>query len=101
MRIPLVITFLFVSACAPTTDALIDEAGRTGDWAAVNQRFDVDEKRRQSTIDHCGGGRTMLCAADFGELRCSCASNAVAREQLRRITEQQQRRNDAQMGMRH
>ncbi len=101
MRILLVTAFLLVSACAPTTSALIDEAGRTGNWTAVNQRFDAEEKRRQSTIDHCGSGRTLFCTTEFGELRCSCVPDTVARKQLRRITEQQLRRNDARIEMRH
>ncbi len=86
MRVLLILACLTISACAPSTDALIREAHQSGNWSLVNQRLDAEEERALASISQCNDGRTLMCSTSVGQSNCSCVDNALAREKLRQIT---------------
>ena len=86
MRVLLVLVGLLISACTPSTDALIREANQSGNWTLVNQRLDAEEERRLASISQCHDGQLMMCSTTLGRTSCSCVVDVIARERLRRIT---------------
>ena len=87
MRVLLVITCFAITACAPSTDALIREANQSGNWSLVNQRLNADEERRLASISQCNDGQLLMCSTSAGRSNCSCVNDVIAREKLRRMTE--------------
>ena len=98
MRALLVVACLSISACAPSTDALIREANQSGNWTLVNQRMDAEEERRLASISHCNDGQLLMCSTTVGQTNCSCVIDFIAREKLRRMTGAMHQRNPGRMG---
>ncbi len=86
MRVLLILACLFISACAPSTDALIREAHQSGNWTLVNQRLDAEEKRRLASISPCNDGQLLMCSTTLDQTSCSCVVDIIARERLRQMT---------------
>ena len=78
---------LLVSACAPSTGALIREAQQSGNWTLVNHRLEPDEEHRLASVSQCGDGQLMMCSTSNGQSNCSCVPDVVARAMLSEITE--------------
>ncbi len=87
MRVLFLVVCLTISACAPSTDALIREANQSGNWSLVNQRLDAEEERRQASISQCNDGYLLMCSTTVGQSSCSCVVDFIAQEKLRRMTE--------------
>jgi len=87
MRVLLIVACLAISACAPSTDALIREANQSGNWSLVNKRLDAEEERMLASVSQCDNGQTLMCSTSVGQSTCSCVVDTVAREKLRRMTE--------------
>jgi hypothetical protein len=86
MRVLLVFACLALTACAPSTEALIREAQQSGNWSLVNKRLDTEEERRIAGISQCNDGQLLMCSTSAGQSNCSCVDNVIAREELRRMT---------------
>ena len=78
---------LLVTACAPSTDALIREAQQSGNWTLVNHRLGPDEEQRLASVNQCSDGKLMMCSTSNGQSNCSCVPDVVARAMLSEITE--------------
>jgi len=91
MRVQAIVALLLISACAADTNELIRDAQRDGDWTAVNQRLDAEDKRRPSTAPACDGRQQLWCDTTLKETSCTCILKQVARDRVERITGQRRR----------
>jgi hypothetical protein len=78
---------LLVSACAPSTDALVREAKQSGNWTLVNQRLGPEEEQMLARVSQCDDDKLMMCSTSNGQSKCSCVPDVVARERFKEITE--------------
>ncbi len=82
-----IISLFLLLGCANSTQVLIEQAHLTGDWTLVNRRMDAIEKREAERIsESCPRGKAQSCSSRFGDLRCSCASEAEVRRALRALS---------------
>ncbi len=73
--------FLF-SGCAPSTQALVEQAHVTGNWSLVNKREEAEERRRAERLPSCPRDMKPLCVQRLGKQSCSCLSNSEFRDRL-------------------
>ena len=71
MRFILILILITASACVASTDELMAEANRTGNWDRVNDRFAAEDER-QAVLPACRGGTVLLCESNLGEETCAC-----------------------------
>ena len=71
MRFILILILLTASACASSTDQLIADANRTGNWDRVNERFAAEDERL-AVSPSCRGGTVLWCESKWGEEICAC-----------------------------
>ena len=71
--------FLF-SGCAPSTQALVDQAYLTGDWTLVNQRMAALERLEARKPPSCPRGNKPWCINRQGKMKCSCVSDSEGRD---------------------
>ncbi len=86
MRVLLIVACLIISACAPSTDALVREANQSGNWALVNHRLDADEELMMANISQCHDGYLLMCSTSVNQKSCSCVVDDIAHEKLRQTT---------------
>ena len=74
MKTPLVlVAVLALTGCATSLDDLVLEAGRTGDWSAVEQREWLNDRRAADSIPMLAGGcgeRQIAVVSTTGAPRC-------------------------------
>lgn len=73
--------FLF-SGCAPSTQALVEQAQLTRDWSLVDKRYDAIERREAQRLQSCPGDMKLLCVKRHRKQSCSCLSNSEFRDKL-------------------
>ena len=73
--------FLF-SGCAPSTQALVEQAQLTGDWSFVDKRYDAIERREAQRPPSCPRDMSPLCVKRLGKQSCSCLSDSEFRDTL-------------------
>lgn len=71
-----------LSACAPNTQDLIDQAQLTGDWSFVNKRIATLERLEPHQPQSCPGGTRRFCVSRMGKEKCSCVENSDFRDML-------------------
>ncbi len=90
-RLLLVLVVFSVSACASNMNELIAEASQSGDWSAVNKRFDSLEAARVEQ-QSCGSRQTLYCKTILDDTSCACVSNAALWDRTEALA--RQRRGD-------
>ncbi|MEO1594949.1 MAG: hypothetical protein AAFS02_06850 [Pseudomonadota bacterium] len=74
MKTPLLlVATLVLSGCATSLDELVREAGRTGDWSAVEQREWLNDRRAADNIPMLAGAcgaRHIAVVSTSGAPRC-------------------------------
>jgi hypothetical protein len=80
MNIAIFFTLLIVVGCAPrpTLEQLEDEAGVTGDWAAVEHREELIKDRLEATAPGCPVGQREQCVEEISGIQCYCLPSAKA-----------------------
>ena len=75
MRTLVLLTALLGVGCtsSPTLQELEDEALRTGNWEAVEEREALLERRNGPTTPNCPKGQTKYCIESGINVECSCA----------------------------
>ncbi len=79
---------IFVFGCASSMEELFVEANQSGDWTAVNKRFDRQEAAREEQ-QTCGSRHTLHCKTILGETSCGCAPNAALWDRTEEVARQQ------------
>jgi hypothetical protein len=81
LAITVLLTFL-LSSCATTTSTteLIEQAQLTGNWTAVNARFNALERAASQSNKMCPRGAKLWCVKRSGKESCGCASNSEGRD---------------------
>ena len=75
MRALILLTVLLSAGCtsSPTLEELEDEALRTGNWEAVEEREALIERRDGKPEEDCPKGQTQICVDNGSSTDCSCA----------------------------
>jgi len=68
------LVMITLSGCASNMSELIAEANESGDWTAVDQRFDSQEEARAAQ-QSCGSRQTLHCTTTLNETSCGCVSS--------------------------
>ena len=76
---------ILVSACAPSRQALIEDARLTGDWSRFNKRVEAIEAYEQKSRRYCPAGKKLWCIKRLGKQACRCVSDARGRAFLERL----------------
>ncbi len=63
MRLILSLLVLFLAACTaqPSLEELEKEAMFSGNWTAVEQREQAEQRRREKAESNCSTGQTTFC----------------------------------------
>ena len=56
----------------PSLEELEDNAGKTGDWTAVERREELDKERLESTAPGCSVGLRKNCVEEQSGIVCYC-----------------------------
>jgi len=87
MRVLVVVTCLAISACAPSTDALVRETPQIRNTTMAGQLLGTGENSAPTGATQCAEGQWLMCSTSVDQESCSCIVDSLAREKLRRIEE--------------
>ena len=77
-----IFSLFLLSACAPNTQDLIEQAQHTGDWSFVNKRIASLERLEPQHTQSCSRGMRRYCVRRMREEKCTCVSNSDFRDML-------------------
>ena len=74
MKFMILLLLVVLTGCAsrPSLEKLEDEAGKTGDWTAVERREELDKKRLEATAPGCTVGLSKKCVEEPSGIVCYC-----------------------------
>jgi len=78
VKIAILLSLVALVGCAsrPSLEELEDDAGKTGDWAAVERREELDKKRLEATAPGCPVGKYKDCVEEQTGIVCYCRTRA-------------------------
>ena len=78
MRILVLLSLVVLAGCAsrPSLHELEDDASKTGEWAAVERREELDKKRLEATAPGCPVGQYKDCVEEQTGIVCYCRIRA-------------------------
>ena len=77
-----ILMMLLLSGCAPSTQALVEQAQISGDWTLVDKRYDAIERREIEKKQFCPDGTRLWCSKDLRKETCSCVKDTDFRGRL-------------------
>jgi hypothetical protein len=74
MRFVVLLSLIAMASCVsrPSLEELEDDAGQTGDWAAVERREELVKERLESTAPRCPDGLSKDCVEEPSGIACYC-----------------------------
>jgi len=87
MRVIFVLACLFISACAPGTDAFVREVPQSGNTMSVDQYLGAGEEGALAETAKCADDQWLTCSTSVNQQSCSCIVDSLVREKLRRMEE--------------
>ena len=80
-----ILALLLMSACAPSTHDVIEQAQLTGNWTLVNKRIAALERLEARSLQLCPLGEKRWCISRLGHEKCSCVSDSEGRDMFERL----------------